>query len=251
MSTREIELELADVLHRHAEDAMVNTDTRSEYERFDERVAGELPRRRRRLVAGALVASAATVAAAVWAVDLGSSPGPGPAQPERTIAERVADEFFAAVAAGDTDLAASYVDRGEVRWSEWESHMRLNDAWHVEYLPQPCEEMSTSAASTLVVCAFDYHAQGSDELGFGPFGMNALSLRISDQQVVHAEASYNADNNGQAELFKAIGAWVRENHPGDWKFMETAGQTPPVSDRWYRLWERRIDEYVAEQLNGE
>jgi hypothetical protein len=252
MTTPELEQVLAATLHSHAEEAMTKTDTRSEHERLDERLAEEGPRRHRLVVGGALLAAAVT-AAAVWAADpdlSGTAPDPVGPSTGQTASERVADDFFAAFAAGDADLAASYVDRSEVRWSEWESHMRLNEAWHVEYLPQPCEELSTSSASTPVVCAFDYHAQGSDELGFGPFGMNAFNLRISDGQVVHAEATYNADNNGQAELFKAIGAWVRENHPGDWKSM-TAGQPPQVSDRWYRLWERRIDEYVAEQLNGE
>ena len=38
MSTRAIERELVDVLHRHAEDAMTGTDTHTEHERFREQI---------------------------------------------------------------------------------------------------------------------------------------------------------------------------------------------------------------------
>jgi hypothetical protein len=255
MTTPDLEHVLADTLHRHAEEAMINTDTRTQHERFEERLAEEAPRRRRHAIGGALVAAAAVTAAAVWAADLdGSGSDSDPVGPsvERTEAERVADEFFAAVAAGDEDLAASYVAPGTVPWDEYQSEMRRDAAWDVKYLLEPCQELSTSPAGTNVVCAFDYYSLGSDELGLEPFEKNTLTLRISDGQVVHSEPTYNSGSNGEDELFASIGAWIRDNHPGEWRFLaNTEGYTQAELNRWYRLWERRVDEYVAEQLKGE
>jgi hypothetical protein len=255
MTTPELEQVLAATFRNHAEDAMTNTDTRTEHERLEERLAEEAPRRRRRVVAGALVASAATVAAALWAADLGGGgPRTDPAKDadQQTAAERVADEFFAAYAAGDADLTASYLDRSEVPWSDLRHQLQTDRAWHMAYLPEPCQELSASAAGTNVVCPFDYHAYRSEELALGPFGKNSVELRIADGKVVYGAFNVNYQNNGELQLYRAIGAWVRENHPGDWAAMDDdEARTGAELARWHALWDQRLDEYVAEQLDGE
>jgi hypothetical protein len=252
MTAPDLEHVLAASLQRRAEEAMINTDTRAEYDRFEERLADEAPRRRRRAVGGGAFVAAAVTVAAVWVSGLVTNdPAPGPAQPDRTAAERVADDFFAAFAAQDADLTASYLASGSA-WPEWRLEMQRASAWHAEYFPEPCQELSTSLAATNVICGFEYHMLGSEELGLGPFRNNAIDLRISDGEVVHVELTVTFDSNGQTALYDTIGAWVRENHPGEWAFMNnTEGYTRAELDRWSRLWDRRIDEYVAEQLNGE
>ncbi len=110
---------------------------------------------------------------------------------------------------------------------------------------QPCQELSTAPVGTTVGCPFDYHVLHSEQLGLGPCTNNIFTVLVADGKVVSVEPLYEFGTNGQLDLFEAIGAWVRENHLGDWASMESAdGHTRAEMQRWYPLWKQYSQEYA-------
>jgi hypothetical protein len=256
VTTPDVERRLTDALHRHAEDAMRRTDTSAELDRFHERV-GEASGTNARF--GLVAAAAAMTAAAVMAVLVWST---GPAQDEeslpadsraaQTADERVGQDLADAFFAGDTDrvrdrLAAGTSVRGSLPSNlGWRDHLRLREALSADHDVQTCQETGTSPSGTTVACPFDYHSFRSEELGLAPFGNNILSMVVTDGEVRGLQVSYNTENNGEAELYKDIGAWVREEHPGEWAFMDQ--WVPEDTARWVRLWKLRTAQY-ADEMN--
>ena len=63
--------------------------------------------------------------------------------------------------------------------------------------------------------------------------------------MVWVDAAYNYPNNGQSELYEAVGAWIRANHPAEWPFLSAAEDlTAAERSRWLRLWEKYSGEYA-------
>ena len=255
MSTRDLERELATVLHRHAEDAMNRTDTQAELRKFHDRAAEEGPGRNRArwAVGGAAAAAVVAVGVGLLAADLGddradSGPAGDPA-PAQTAAEQVAQDAVTAFTTGDADRLASLLAPGAL--PGWRAAIREDQAWSRTYDVEPCREQGSRSEGTEVGCLFSYHLWHSEELGVGPFENNFFTVVVKDGKVVSAVASYNFANNGQSDLFDAIGAWVRANHPGDWRFMaNTEGHTPAEMQSWYQLWEQYSQEYADAQAQA-
>lgn len=250
MTTPDIERELTAVLHRRAEAAMSRTDTHEELQEFHDRVeARPGGAGRRRVAAGAAVAAAvALVAGVVWYADVtGGVDDQGPAQDTgsaQTTDERVAREFAGALVDGDVAGARSFLAEGATLPDGWGRQSQRNEAWFADHDVKPCETMSTSDFGTSITCPFDYHNMRSEEMGLGPFGNNLVSLVVNDGKVRSFRAAYNSDNNGDGELYRQIGAWVRENHPGEWRFLDSQDVGPAERSRWIRLWQQRTQEYV-------
>ena len=186
---------------------MNRTDTQAQ---LDSLRNGLEPDRRRRLTwgAGALAAAAAVVAAVVLASTLGDdSPtsGTDPAEPPRVVEPvDVASGFMEAFAAYDEDRVASYLADGATFQFWWtppeawslDAEIGWSEAAGVEMLPGSCEERSTSADGTAVVCPFDFHALGSSELDRGPFEDNEFSFTIMDGEIVAADTESPSCTNG-------------------------------------------------------
>jgi hypothetical protein len=127
----------------------------------------------------------------------------------------------------------------------WRADLRLNNAWSREYFLKPCDVTSTGPAGTTVICPFDVHVLHSEQLGLGPFTDNFFTVRVKDGRVMSAEEFSPSGADSQDQIFSAIGAWVRENHPGEWGFMSRpATHTPAEMQRWKLLWERYSQQYA-------
>ena len=251
MNTQQVERELAAILQRRAEAAMNQTNTQTELLEFNAEVESRAKRDRRRWVAGGGLAAAAAVVAgfALWPGD-GDDDRSGPAgEPDQQSAEEVADGFVQAVADGDVDKAASYVAAGATPWEGWRADMREEGVGQQDYaVIEPCETAFTSDAGTRVSCPFSYYLLRSEELGLEPFGNNEFSILVADGKVVSGEIRQDWFNNGQSDLLEAFGAWVRENHPGDWAVMNSEQDGSPADQgRSDRLWEQYTQEYVEAQ----
>ena len=133
MSTSELERRLGDVLQRHAEDAMNDTNTEEQLERLQADTGRRTRRRRREWIAGGLAAVAVAAALVVWRPDLGSDKAdPEPVDQEKR-AEQTATAFVEAYADFDQARAASYLapDAALTIWTDelGDDHWRRGNRW--------------------------------------------------------------------------------------------------------------------------
>lgn len=248
MST-DVERRLAEVLHRHADDAMDGTDTQEQLREFLVRVDDEHPASRRwPAVVGAALAAAAVAAAVFWGTGLTDDrTGPEPVVEPRPRAVRVADAFVSAYAAGDAERVASFLAPGVVPWDGWRSDLALDMAWRTEYLLEPCERVYRTPLGTTVYCRFAIHTLGSEMLGLGPFENEFFSLRVDTQsEVVGVEVAYNADNNGLQQHVEAVKAWLELVYPYDYPLMKRDYEhlDPDQKVVWTRMWEQHVQKYI-------
>jgi hypothetical protein len=255
MST-DVERRLAEVLQRRADDAMDGTDTQEQLRRFLSRQDAEPPRpRRTTAMIGAALAAAAVAAAVFWGADLTDDRSePAPVQEPGGQAVRVADEFVAALDAGDAERMRALMKPGETPWVGWRVDLRVYDALSFEHLLDPCQKVRQLRTGTEVACTYALHALHSAELGRGPFDRNIVTMVVKSGRVVMASNTTDYDNNGQSEHFDAVADWIRVHHPGDAPLL-IDGNPWAMTDskerkRWLRLWERYGQEYVDAQSQG-
>ena len=257
MNTPELERRLGVVLREHAEEAMNSTDTQAHLPTFPDRIEKAARRRRLGWGAGALAAAAAVVAVAVVAVTGADDDVPADtvAASGAPAAEDVASGFVTAYAAYDLDRAASYLadDATVLVWSSPQDvdGMRQEAAWSravgFRMLPGRCG--AEPEDGSVVVCPFDFHALGSDEIGRGPFSSNELTVTVSDGEIVTAEVSLPYWSNGFSDqAWEPFARWVSRAHPKDAAVMYA--DWPGVSmqamtDRANELWERNTRAYVV------
>lgn len=232
---------------------MQRTDTTTELHRFVD-VLGPTARggRRRWAVSGAVAMAVAVAAVAIgftlWPAGTGDDRGDGSASDpvsSQSADEEVAQGFVDAYTAGDADQAASYLAPGVQPWDGWRFDVRRDAAWGREYFVQPCRAVSSSSEGTTVGCAFAYHVLHSRELGLGPFTDNAFEVVVADGKVARVSVSYSFSDNGQSQLYEAMGSWISEEHPGDWARMNSQeGVAPADRSRWLSLWKRYSREYA-------
>lgn len=238
---------------------MNRTDTHAQ---LDNLRNGLEPDRRRRLTWGAgALAAAATVVAAVLLVstqgDDSPTSGTDPAeQPPVAEPVDVASGFMEGFAAYDEDRVASYLAEGAIFQLWWtppepwslDTEIGWSVAAGVEILPGPCEEGSTSADGTAVVCPFDFHALGSAELDRGPFADNEFSFRILDGEIVAGDTDVAFMTNGFSEqMWVPFANWIARTHPDDAALMykDWPGRTVQATDdRASSLWARHVQGYV-------
>jgi hypothetical protein len=248
MSTRDVERQLSAVLHRHAETAMIQTDTHEQHQQLQAGAAARAHRDRRgRAVGGAVAAAAVAVGVVWWSANLGEDQAQsGPAAPASLHgAEEVAQRFVEAFAAGDERAAASYVAAGATPWKGWRNDMHQRGAWAPAYFLQSCEEQFTSDAGTRVLCPFAYHILRSEELGLEPFGGSSVfNVLVAEDKVVSAAVFFDYEDSGQGELYEAILGWIEDNHQRAWVFMNSEDHTPAQQRREDELFEQYTREYV-------
>lgn len=265
MSTQHVERDLAALLHRHAEDAMNDTDTHTELQAFRDTVEGHegSTRTRRRVViaAAAAVAAAAATAVALWGPDPAERPEPAPAVPgqDRAADRETAEAFAAAYVEADADRMAELMAEGGQLWDTWQSTLRRDEAWDVERMMQPCRRTAEATEGVVFTCPYLIHLRGSEEVGRGPFGDNTLEVVVQDGEVTLADYTQLVDFNGVTAHLAKVDRWIAENHPQDFAFLRMdradrktvdMGLSEAEWSRWTRLSQRYTDEYVADVRSG-
>jgi hypothetical protein len=250
MSTRNVEHELTTLLHRHAEDAMDSTDTRTERERFRESLeVGVGGSGRNRWAAGAAAAVAAVAAVGVWAAgNLGDDGDVPPAgQPTGVSSDvEIAQGFVDAYGDGDVVRAATYLAPGKEPFPDWEFYVERNVAWDATFLFERCEAKTETPIGTAVLCPFDLHVLHSDELGGGPFTGNTFTVYVQDGAVTQADDQMPFATNSMGAYFDAVWGWVEQNYPADTEFLFLDEPDVPEAQRsrWLRMWEHHLDAYL-------
>lgn len=251
MSNLDVERRLTEVLHRHAEDAMTQTDTQHELREFLTRGDQEPTRtrasRRGLAVLGAGVAAAVVAGLVAWSPDLTPDrERPAPVQEPTPASVQIAEEFVAAYATNDTATVTSMAaDPAEA--ADWRILMARNDAWGVEFIFEPCQELTTNSLGSGVACLFSLHVLKSREVDRGPFENAIFSVWVDDDgKVFDAEPTWNHELNGMGEHVEEVTGWVLRTHPAEREFLELEEQdVPPAQfDRWARLWQEYVADYV-------
>jgi hypothetical protein len=253
MSTTELERRLADVLQRHAEEAMSTTNTEERLaELLDETHAEDT--RRHRWYAGGLVAVAVVAALAFWLVGRDTDTAePEPVGP--TGPEQVATDYVEAVAAYDVTRAESYLaDEADLRGAfsnveAWRASVRWDQASGLKREPGVCKEEGSTRTATKVRCPYDYHTLGSDELGLGPYTGSDLVITVQDGAIVRATDDFEFISNGSNhEVWQPFATWLANNHPQDFEVMYDDEGGQEVTDESIALWREHRFGYVAAVL---
>ncbi|QBR93856.1 hypothetical protein [Nocardioides euryhalodurans] len=266
MSTQHVERDLVALLHRHAEDAMNDTDTQTELQAFRDAVAGPAgtrPRIVRWLAIGAAAALVvvAVTAVALWGPGPAERPEPAPAVPgqDRAADRATAEEFAAAYADLDADRMADLMADGVQPWDTWRSTLQRDVAWDVERMMQPCRRTAEATEGVVFTCPYSMHLRGSEEVGRGPFGDNTVEVVVQDGEVTLADYTQLVEFNGVTAHLAKVDRWIAESHPEDVAFLRShsaSGKTVDLGlsesewSRWTRLTQRYTDEYVADVRSG-
>ncbi len=192
---------------------------------------------RRRFGAGVALLSAAALAAC------------GGSDSEATAAEQVASDYVqavsdyniagvrAVVAAGaDINGARAYDLIADVAWAKAAGYSITLDSCHQQ--PEPSQHR--------VICTYDFHMLGSDEMGMGPYSGNRFELTVSDGQVARAQEQMSVVPNGfTSEVWEPFADWVRQAHPQDFAVMYTdaSGSEGRKTAAALALWEERTTQY--------
>ena len=256
MTTSELERRLADVLQRHAEDAMNSTNTEEQLGRLLADTGQQRRRRRRAWVAGGLVAVAAAAALVVWSPDLGNRKTDRTPVDREQQAEQTSSAFVEAYADFDPDRAATYLadDADLTIWTDklGDDHWRRGLGWleaaGTRMTLDSCSSLWSSGGATYVSCVFDVQGLGSEELGRGPYPDNTFSLTVEDGEIVDASMELASRTNGfYEEMWRPFAKWVTRAHPEDaalmyyqWPETDWASETP----RSMALWRDHVQDYV-------
>lgn len=231
---------------------MKRTDTRAKFDTLIIGAEQDLRHRRRRTVAAGLIAAAAAVALIAVALSFGINrqDSTEPAQTP-TPAEQVAAGFLNAYAAADDQLMATQLaagahlgdlrDSAGARWREAAGYRILNES---------CQQQATTTARIRVVCTFDYHMLGSDQLGRGPFTGDKLIVTVKDDKIVTAKEVDTFLTNGfSSQMWIPFSGFVVGEFPKDASIMYSdwpATDSPATTDRSIALWAEHSQDYVNE-----
>jgi hypothetical protein len=251
MSATELERRLADVLQRHAEDAMSRTNTDEQLaELLDEtRASDQGPRR---WLVGGLVAAAAVAALAVVLVVRSPEQGtPEPAGP--LTPEQVATEYLRAAASYDLPRAASYLSESALAdWGGlegWRSAQLWNQAVLFEMEPGTCRASAAGQPElSRVECPYAFHSLGSEQLGLGPFDGSSYQFTVRDGEIVKLADDFEFIINAYSkQVWEPFATWVADNHPQDFEVMYDEG-VMVTTDESIALWHEHAFGYIAARL---
>jgi hypothetical protein len=231
-------------------------------------------RRNQRVTAG--VVGIAVFVAAVWIVtsDWSSDRTQRPANEPSTVnptdaAEDVVRGFLAAFGAFDPEAAMTYVaDDADLRGlidplvpaneKSLSLMLALLEASRYQQTITSCQAVPFGFG-TSVVCGFDFNADGSDELGRGPFTGSRFVFTVRDGEIVKAAVNLNLDQ-WVSQMRVPFAEWVAATYPRDFEVMYT-GSIPPrpegfrqvhyrLTEESIRLWRLRTREYVKAVKQG-
>jgi hypothetical protein len=182
-------------------------------------------------------------------------PTVNPADPA---AEEVATNFLQAFGAFEADQASSYLAEdaditglmgslGSGVEGTLKQLLAQLEGMSYKQMPNPCDELGSSASGTDLRCTFDFHLFRSDEIGRGPFSGSSFFITVLDGEIVRADLSFETEEFSP-QMWEPFADWVSKTHPEDVTLMyedESQGGVL-LSKESSRLWERYTREYVEE-----
>lgn len=215
-------------------------------------------RRNQRIAAG--VVGIAVFVAAVWV--LGTRLGqetttpakPATVAPGDAKALEVATDFVAAFGAYDADRAITYLaddadlsGLGAKGLREFRLLLSYLEAVRYTQLHTSCLDVGNSALGTYVHCTFDFHSNGSDEIGRGPYSGSSIHFTVRDGEIVRASIYWEIAKYA-SQMWDPFKEWVSTNYPEDIAVMyeETHTGDYALTPDSIRLWKQHTREYVEQ-----
>jgi hypothetical protein len=215
-------------------------------------------RRNQRIAAG--VVGIAVFVAAVWV--LGTRLGqettapakPATVAPGDAKALEVAANFFAAYGAFDADRAITYladdVDLsgiGAKGIREFRLLLSYLEAVEYRQLHISCLDVGSSALETYVHCTYDFHSNGSDQIGRGPYSGTSIHFTVSEGKIVRASMYWELGKYA-SQMWYPFKEWVSTNYPKDVAVMydETSTGDYALTVESIRLWKQHTREYLEQ-----
>jgi hypothetical protein len=181
---------------------------------------------------------------------------PSTISPSDAAAEQVARGFIGAFGAFDAERAMTYVaDNADLTGlidpqvppnSKGLSRMlSLLEAERYQQTITSCEA-NTLESGAGVVCEFDFHAIGSDEIGRGPYTGSDFTFTVRDGEIAEASLYWNIDQFSP-QMWEPFANWVSAPYPKDFAVMYTEGGSNfRLTEESIRLWEQHTREYAKE-----
>lgn len=229
-----------------------------------ERVLRRRDRNRRNQRVAAGVVGIAVFAAAIWVLRTRvGQETTTPAMPPRVAPGdartlEVATNFVAAFGAHDADRAITYLSDvadltglGAEGIREFRLLLSYLEAVGYRQLHTSCLDMGSSALGTYVHCTFDFHSNGSDEIGRSPFSGSSIHFTVRDGEIVRASTQWQFGKFGP-QIWDPFKEWVSTNYPEDVAVMyeETYPGDMALRADSIRLWNQHTREYVEEVEQG-
>jgi hypothetical protein len=178
-------------------------------------------------------------------------------------AVEVARGFFEAYSAFDAEQAISYLADDADISGLMEDYNQEGDvdqlprilAWldvlDTQLMLRSCDELTSSATGTTVRCGYDYHFMGSDELGLGPYDGSYYDLTVRDGEIVRATGHIEISVSSY-QTWTPFDVWIKANNPADAEVMynDPTHSGPSLTDESFRLWDQRVQEWVATKPTG-
>ena len=229
-----------------------------------DRLVGRRDRKRRHQRIGAGVIGIAVFVAAIWV--FGTRVGqetttpakPATVAPGDGKALEVAKKFFAAYGAFDADRAITYladdVDLSGIGANgirEFRLLLSYLEAIEYRQLHTSCLDVGSSALETYVHCTYDFHSNGSDQIGRGPYSGTSIHFTVRDGKIVRASMYWELGEYA-SQMWYPFKEWVSTNYPQDIAVMyeETAIGDYALTKDSIRLWEQHTREYVKAVQHG-
>jgi hypothetical protein len=159
----------------------------------------------------------------------------------------VATGYLDAYASFDRARAASYL-ADDAHMSGWKRWNRWLEATQFKPLIGSCDESTSSADRTRVVCPYEFHCLGSDKTRRGPFPDNSYTITIRDGEVVNMQDDVPFMTNGFSDqMWEPFADWVGERYPQDAAVMYEDwpdADAQSLTDRSLELWTQHTQDYI-------
>lgn len=111
----------------------------------------------------------------------------------------------------------------------------------------PPPPVQPSDADTSFDCFFRFHALGSDQLGFEPFGGSWFNVTVRDGAVVQVAANFEV-REFSGEVWEPFARWVAATHPDDAVVMyeDASHHDARLTEESIRLWTQHTRGFIEE-----
>jgi hypothetical protein len=215
-------------------------------------------RRNQRITAG--IVGIAVFVAAVWVLgarlrqETTTPAKPPMVVPGETKALEVAKNFFAAYGAFDADRAITYLADdadlsgiGAKGIREFRLLLSYLEAVEYRQLQVSCLDVGSSSLETYVHCTYDFHSNGSDQIGRGPYSGTSIHFTVRDGKIVRASMYWELGKYA-SQMWYPFKEWVSTNYPKDVAVMydDTYTGDYALTPNSIRLWKQHTREYLEQ-----
>ena len=169
--------------------------------------------------------------------------------------------YFDAANSYDAELAYSFLADGAIMesrtWSPQEFRLAtgFSSAIGEKVVLGDCVPVDSQAPAVTIRCDFEYAAQGSTELGLGPYPEGWTEVVFVDRKITSINGFIDFSENGfEVEIWDPYRAWMDATHAEDVPLMYAdrgGSERANATDESNELWQQRTREYIELRRTAE